>query len=244
MSTLSILVGVIVILMLAGTAYLFRPESGDDDKIAEQSMQNNHRIETENKAVESNNTVSDVEITQAQRVKFTPVAAEGDSLQMVETIEAISEYQSKPIEATATTTTVLEEDKKEQPSEKEVETPSTGKVSNADEVAVVENTVREVTESEIVTRDTNDQKLAVNKTEDEVAEVKKKQAPDTTKVPTIDNSADEVVESETEENKSKKEVSHSETMGSAQPDSIKTAIQQQIKKSKEVLKLLIDHEEQ
>jgi hypothetical protein len=275
MNTLSILIGVIVILAVAGVAYLFRSELQDDHNMIEESVQNKHSIETKNNVVEVNSTVSDVETKKIQGLTLTPAVAEGNSLQTVEiiekappadedtqetttaettasaneaieevkAIEAVSNQQSQAIEET-TATTVLEKDKEELQSKKEVATPM-NKVSNA------EKTVDENTQTELITSDSKNENQLVNKTESDVTQTEKQQTQETVKTTTIDNPVDDVTETKkedaeqivTEENKPKDDQPPSEAIHSEQSDSIKAAIQRQIKKSKQVLKLLTDHEE-
>lgn len=269
MSTLSILIAAIVILAIVGTAYLFRSELLDDRKTTEENVQTNQSIETENKAVETNNSVSDVEIKKVQGLKLTPAREETTSLddkeQPTTTTSTIdtSASSSGAEEIEIITTTVVEKDKKEQADTKEVVTTLAEKAGNVDtidmvevekveKIEAVEKTVREKVKSEISVSDTKDKKPIVNEIEGEIFASEKQQTQDTTKT-IIDNSVEEVEVIEAkkeeteqiviEENKPKEDLSDSEIIDSDQSDSIKEAIQQQIKESKQILKLLVDHED-
>jgi uncharacterized protein YgiM (DUF1202 family) len=118
-------------------------------------------------------------------------------------------------------------------------------------VSNAEKTVDENTQTELITSDSKNENQLVNKTESDVTQTEKQQTQETVKTTTIDNPVDDVTETKkedaeqivTEENKPKDDQPPSEAIHSEQSDSIKAAIQRQIKKSKQVLKLLTDHEE-
>jgi len=211
MSSLSILIGVVVVLAIAGTTYLFRSELGNDHKVTEENVQNNPNIETTNKAIEINKTDADIEVKKIQGLKLTPTVAEADNLQVVDTtIETTLSVDDKAQEQEVNTTDTATSANENIEDEKTVEA-----------IEAVSNQQSQPIKAEISVKEAKDEKPTVNETE----------------------TKEKIKEIVTEENKPKDHLSQTETIDSDQSDSIKAAIQQQIKKSKQMLKLLVDHED-